>query len=138
MWLDWSHYWHRRVYMIYTNFLWSTWKLQTSTFRLSRKKLQLISMAFAKFVVLGTNSSKHTITCFCYKYRKSRHSQLLHNGKVSSVFPYFLFKKSWRWRHWWGMPGVWYRLWILLDMIHTPSAFITYRSTCLMGVTTPI
>lgn len=80
--------------MIYTIFLWSTWKLQTSTFRLSRKKLQLISMAFAKFVVLGTNSSIHTITCFCYKYRKSRHSQLLHKCKVSSVFPYFLFKKA--------------------------------------------
>lgn len=80
--------------MIYTNFLWSTWKLQTSTFRLSRKKLQLISMAFAKFVVLGTNSSKHTITCFCYKYRKSRHSQLLHNGKVSSGVSIFFVQKE--------------------------------------------
>lgn len=125
--------------------------LQTSRFQVSRKKWQVISIAlkFARFVVLGINSSKHNIhvICFCYKFWNSRHSQLLQMSNVSSWF--FRFKKkekrkksyfinSWRWRHWWGIPSVWYRQWISLDMIHTPTAFITYRPTCLMGVTTHI
>lgn len=116
--------------------------LQTSRFQVSRKKLQVISIAlkFARFVVLEINSSKHNIhvICFCYKFWNSRHSQLLQMSNVSSWF--FRFKKkekekisyfinSWRWRHWWGVPGVWYRQWISLDMIHTPTAFITYRPT---------
>lgn len=89
--------------------------LQTSRFQVSRKKLQVISIAlkFARFVVLGINSSKHNIhvICFCYKYWNSRHSQLLQMSNVSSWFPdlkktrkksYFI--NSWRWRHWWGYP----------------------------------
>lgn len=89
--------------------------LQTSRFQVSRKKLQVISTAlkFARFVVLGINSSKHNIhvICFCYKFWNSRHSQLLQMSNVSSWF--FRLKKkkkekksyfinSWRWRHWWG------------------------------------
>lgn len=64
--------------------------LQTSRFQVSRKKLQVISIAlkFARFVVLGINSSKHNIhvICFCYKYWNSRHSQLLQMSNVSSWF----------------------------------------------------
>lgn len=89
--------------------------LQTSRFQMSRKKLQVISIAlkFARFVVLGINSLKHNIhvICFCYKFWNSRHSQLLQMSNVSSWFPdlkkkrkksYFI--NSWRWRHWWGYP----------------------------------
>lgn len=65
--------------------------LQTSRFQVSRKKLQVISIAlkFARFVVLGINSSKHNIhvICFCYKFWNSRHSQLLQMSNVSSWFP---------------------------------------------------
>lgn len=64
--------------------------LQTSRFQVSRKKLQVISIAlkFARFVVLGINSSKHNIhvICFCYKFWNSRHSQLLQMSNVSSWF----------------------------------------------------
>lgn len=70
--------------------------LQTSRFQVSRKKLQVISTAlkFARFVVLGINSSKHNIhvICFCYKFWNSRHSQLLQMSNVSSWF--FRFKKK--------------------------------------------
>lgn len=65
--------------------------LQTSRFQVSRKKLQVFSTAlkFARFVVLGINSSKHNIhvICFCYKFWNSRHSQLLQMSNVSSWFP---------------------------------------------------
>lgn len=102
--------------------------LQTSRFQVSRKKLQVISIAlkFARFVVLGINSSKHNIHVILLE---SRHSQLLQMSNVSSWFFRFkkkkkkLFINSWRWRHWWGIPGVWYRQWISLDMIHTPTAY---------------
>lgn len=64
--------------------------LQTSRFQVSRKKLQVISIAlkFARFVVLGINSLKHNIhvICFCYKFWNSRHSQLLQMSNVSSWF----------------------------------------------------
>lgn len=70
--------------------------LQTSRFQMSRKKLQVISIAlkFARFVVLGINSLKHNIhvICFCYKFWNSRHSQLLQMSNVSSWF--FRFKKK--------------------------------------------
>lgn len=65
--------------------------LQTSRFQVSRKKLQVISIAlkFARFVVLEINSSKHNIhvICFCYKFWNFRHSQLLQMSNVSSWFP---------------------------------------------------
>lgn len=70
--------------------------LQTSRFQVSRKKLQVISIAlkFARFVVLEINSSKHNIhvICFCYKFWNFRHSQLLQMSNVSSWF--FRFKKK--------------------------------------------
>lgn len=70
--------------------------LQTSRFQVSRKKLQVISIAlkFARFVVLEINSSKHNrhVISFCYKFWNFRHSQLLQMSNVSSWF--FRFKKK--------------------------------------------